>query len=51
LSFVPTDTTAARILELVGKHAQVNDLTLEEPDIDDVVRRNYLRSADESMRG
>ncbi|GAA0962407.1 ABC transporter ATP-binding protein [Virgisporangium aurantiacum] len=51
LSFVPTDTTAARILELVGRHAQVNDLTLEEPDIDDVVRRNYLRSAEESMRG
>jgi len=51
LSFIPTDTTAARILELVGKHAQVSDLTLEEPDIDDVIRRLYLWSAEESVRG
>jgi ABC-2 type transport system ATP-binding protein len=50
LSFVPADTTAARILELIGQHAQVRDLTLEEPDIDDVIRRLYLRAAQESLR-
>ncbi|GAA4928949.1 ABC transporter ATP-binding protein [Actinoplanes utahensis] len=50
LSFVPAETTAARILELVGQHAQVQDLTLEEPDIDDVIRKLYLRTAEESVQ-
>jgi hypothetical protein len=45
LSFVPAEITAARVLELVGEHAQVRDLTLEEPDIDDVIRRLYLPPA------
>lgn len=51
LSFVPSETTAARILELVGKHAPVSDLTLEEPDIDDVIRRLYLGQAEKAAAG
>jgi ABC-2 type transport system ATP-binding protein len=51
LSFVPGETTAGQVLESVGRHAQVRDLTIEEPDVDDVIRRLYLRSAEESRDG
>jgi ABC-2 type transport system ATP-binding protein len=42
LSFSPDDTTAAAVLTDVGKRADVRDLTIDEPDIEDVVRRLYL---------
>lgn len=35
-------TTAAQVLSGVGAHAEVRDLAVEEPDIEDVVRRLYL---------
>ncbi len=41
LGFTPEQTTAAMILEAVSQRAQVRDLTIEEPDIEDVVRRLY----------
>ncbi|HEY9409999.1 MAG TPA: ATP-binding cassette domain-containing protein [Jiangellaceae bacterium] len=44
LSFTPTETTAAAVLDGVGRHAVVRDLAIEEPDIEDVVRRLYLAS-------
>ena len=44
LSFVPGDTTVGAVLESIGKRAQIRDLTIEEPDIEDVVRQLYLRS-------
>lgn len=44
LSFTPSETTAAAVLEGVGRHAVVRDLAIEEPDIEDVVRRLYLAS-------
>lgn len=42
LAFDPAATTAAALLAAVGERAQVRDLTIEEPDIEDVVRRIYL---------
>lgn len=42
LSFSPHETTAAAVLAEVGERAGVRDLTIEEPDIEDVVRRLYL---------
>ncbi|WP_026877678.1 ABC transporter ATP-binding protein [Jiangella gansuensis] len=42
LAFTPERTTAGAILEAVGQRAQVRDLSIEEPDIEDVVRRLYL---------
>jgi ABC-2 type transport system ATP-binding protein len=44
LSFVPGDTTVGAVLEAVGRRAQVRDLSIEEPDVEDVVRQLYLRS-------
>jgi ABC-2 type transport system ATP-binding protein len=41
LSFSP-ETTAAAVLAAVGRRAAVRDLSIEEPDIEDVVRRLYL---------
>jgi ABC-2 type transport system ATP-binding protein len=41
LSFSPTDTTAARVLAAVSAQAEVRDLTLEEPAIEDIVRTLY----------
>ncbi|PSL02445.1 ABC-2 type transport system ATP-binding protein [Haloactinopolyspora alba] len=41
LAFGPEQTTAGAILEAVGTRGQVRDLTIEEPDIEDVVRRLY----------
>lgn len=42
LAFDPAATTAAALLAAVGERAQVRDLTIEEPDIEDVVPRIYL---------
>ena len=41
LSFDPSVTTAARVLAAVAERAEVLDLTVEEPDVEDVVRRVY----------
>jgi ABC-2 type transport system ATP-binding protein len=41
LSFDAETTTAARVLAAVSERAEVLDLTVEEPDIEDVVRRIY----------
>ena len=41
LSFDPDATTAARVLASVSEHAEVLDLAIEEPDVEDVVRRVY----------
>lgn len=42
LAFDPSATTAAALLAAVGARAELRDLTIEEPDIEDVVRRLYL---------
>lgn len=41
LSFDPDTTTAARVLAAVSEHAEVLDLSIEEPDVEGVVRRVY----------
>jgi len=41
LAFDAEQTTAARVLAAVSKRAEVRDLSVEEPDIEDVVRRIY----------
>lgn len=41
LAFDASTTTAARVLAAVSERAQVRDLAIEEPDIEDVVRRIY----------
>ncbi|SNC64003.1 ABC-2 type transport system ATP-binding protein [Kytococcus aerolatus] len=41
LAFDATHTTAAAVLAAVSERADVRDLSLEEPDIEDVVRRLY----------
>lgn len=41
LAFDAEHTTAAKVLAAVSEHAEVLDLTVEEPDIEDVVRRIY----------
>lgn len=41
LAFSPGTTTAARVLAAVSETAPVRDLSIEEPDIEDVVRRLY----------
>lgn len=40
-AFDPTRTSAAAVLAAVSTHADVRDLAIEEPDIEDVVRRVY----------
>jgi ABC-2 type transport system ATP-binding protein len=42
LGFVPGSTSAAQVIAAVAGHAPVRDLSIEEPDIEDVVRRLYL---------
>jgi ABC-2 type transport system ATP-binding protein len=42
LAFVPERTTAAQVLAAVSARAEVHDLSVAEPDIEDVVRRLYL---------
>ena len=44
LAFVPGTTTAAEVLAAVSTRVEVRDLSVEEPDIEDVVRRLYLTS-------
>jgi ABC-2 type transport system ATP-binding protein len=44
LAFSPEETTAAAVLAAVTARAAVRDLSIEEPDIEDVVRRLYLSS-------
>jgi len=44
LAFSPERTTAAAVLATVAGRAPVRDLSVEEPDIEDVVRRLYLAS-------
>jgi ABC-2 type transport system ATP-binding protein len=41
LAFDAEKTTAARVLAAVSKRTEVRDLSVEEPDIEDVVRRIY----------
>ncbi|MFI6867646.1 ATP-binding cassette domain-containing protein [Nocardia sp. NPDC050406] len=41
LAFDSENTTAAQLLAAISARAQVRDLSLEEPDIEDVVRRIY----------
>jgi len=41
LAFSPTETTAAKVLAEVSAQAEVRDLTLEEPAIEDIVRTLY----------
>ncbi len=41
LSFAPGATTAAQVLAEVASRVRVRDLTIEEPNIEDVVRRLY----------
>jgi ABC-2 type transport system ATP-binding protein len=42
LAFDPDVTTAADVLAAVALQAELRDLSIEEPDIEDVVRRIYL---------
>ena len=44
LAFDAEQTTAAKVLAAVAEQAEVRDLTIEEPDIEDVVRRIYAAS-------
>jgi ABC-2 type transport system ATP-binding protein len=44
LAFDAATTTAAAVLAAVGSRAKVRDLAIEEPDIEDVVRRIYSAS-------
>ncbi|MEP6651065.1 MAG: ATP-binding cassette domain-containing protein [Lapillicoccus sp.] len=44
LAFDPSRTTAAAVLAAVSARTEVRDLTIEEPDIEDVVRRIYSAS-------
>ncbi|GAB3174679.1 ATP-binding cassette domain-containing protein [Myceligenerans halotolerans] len=48
LAFDPATTTAARVLAAVSEQAEVLDLTIAEPDIEDVVRRIYERATTSS---
>jgi ABC-2 type transport system ATP-binding protein len=45
LEFSPRETTAARVLAEVSAQAEVRDLTLEEPAIEEIVRTLYERGA------
>jgi ABC-2 type transport system ATP-binding protein len=44
LAFDAESTTAARVLAAVSERAEVRDLSIEEPEIEDVVRRLYAAS-------
>jgi ABC-2 type transport system ATP-binding protein len=41
LAFDPDAVTAARVLAAVSERAEVLDLAIEEPDVEEVVRRIY----------
>lgn len=51
LSFSPDETTAAAVLGAIGERAHVHDLTIDEPDIEDVVRRLYLATSSSERSG
>ena len=44
LAFSPEQSTAAQVLAAVSAQAEVRDLTLEEPAIEDIVRTLYSRA-------
>lgn len=46
LAFDPEITTAAELLAAIAARAEVRDLSIEEPDIEDVVRRIYSAETD-----
>ncbi|MGI5237414.1 ABC transporter ATP-binding protein [Dactylosporangium sp. CA-139066] len=48
LSFAPGTTTVAAILAAVAESAQLHDLTIEEPDIEGVIRQLYAGSPSSS---
>jgi ABC-2 type transport system ATP-binding protein len=50
LAFDPATTTAAAVLAQVSSRADVLDLSIDEPDIEDVVRRIYAASRQGSDR-
>ncbi|GAB3587976.1 ABC transporter ATP-binding protein [Calidifontibacter terrae] len=41
-TFDPDHTSVATLLGQIGERAEVRDITIEEPDVEDVVRRIYL---------
>ena len=43
LSFDPATMTAAQAIARVSAHAPVRDLTIEEPEVEEIVRRIYSR--------
>ncbi|CAO5166247.1 viologen exporter family transport system ATP-binding protein [Frankia sp. AiPs1] len=45
LAFDPEATTAAQVFAAVAQRAEILDFTVEEPDIEDVVRRVYSRGS------
>src|SRR5689334_12627375 len=49
LAFDTEITTAAQLLTAVSARAEVRDLSIEEPDIEDVVRRLYEAAASGSF--
>ncbi|GAB3677829.1 ABC transporter ATP-binding protein [Angustibacter aerolatus] len=51
LAFAPGDTTAAAVLAAVSAVAEVRDLGVEEPDVEDVVRRLYLSRREDQQPG
>jgi ABC-2 type transport system ATP-binding protein len=42
IRFRPEETTAAQLVAAVTEQAELIDLAIEEPDIEDVVRRIYV---------
>ncbi|MBF6333083.1 ABC transporter ATP-binding protein [Nocardia transvalensis] len=50
LAFDPDTTTAAQLLTAVSARAEVRDLSIEEPDIEDVVRSIYESRSVPSLR-
>ena len=51
LRFDRTETTAAQIVAAVSGQARLVDLTIEEPDIEDVIRRIYARESPTPVGG
>jgi ABC-2 type transport system ATP-binding protein len=45
LAFSPNETTAAQVLGAISDRVEVRDLAIDEPDIEDVVRRLYLSTS------
>ncbi len=49
LRFRRDDTTAAQVIGAVAATARLRDLTVEEPDIEDIVRRIYQEGSEDSL--